>query len=315
MTHTADDPSSPYDCFYVYPTVSPEHSTNADLKVQPAEVGVAVAQAAWFSSVCRVWAPVYRQVTLRTLGRHPTLRVPAAATAVAYDSLRSAFEDYLRYDNHGRPIVFVGHSQGAAMLVLLLRRLVDDDPSLRRRTVLAIVLGGNVEVRDGSRTGGSFRHLPTCSARGQAGCVIAYSSFPGRPPPGALFGRPGRGVSLQSGQTATEGVAVACVNPAAPGGGTGRLVPVFPSLGSVPTPWVSYPGRYLARCRHAGGATWLDVRPTPTPSGRRPVVHEQAGPDWGYHADDVNLALGNLVADVAGAERTWVARNGRHASG
>ena len=92
-------------------------------------------------------------------------------------------------------------------------------------------------------------------------------------------------------------------------------MPVFPSLGSVPTPWVSYPGRYAARCRHAGGATWLDVRPTPTPSGRRPVVREQAGPDWGYHADDVNLALGNLVADVAGAERTWAARSGRRGPG
>jgi hypothetical protein len=315
VARTADDPSSPFDCFYVYPTVSPQHTTNADLRVQPAEVDVAVAQAARFSSVCRVWAPVYRQVTLQALARAPTLRVPAAATATAYTSLRSAFEDYLEHDNHGRPIVFLGHSQGAAMLILLLQRLVDGHPSLRRRTVMAIILGGNVEVRDGSRTGGTFRHLPTCSAPGQAGCVIAYSSFPGEPPAGALFGRPGRGVSLQSGQTATKGLQVACVNPAAIRGGTGRLDPFFPSLGTVATPWVSYPGRYLARCRHAGGATWLQVRPTTTPSGRRPTVTEQAGPEWGYHTDDVNLALGNLVADVAAAERTWSARAGRRGTG
>lgn len=256
-----------------------------------------------------------RLPALQALARAPTLRVPAAETAVAYDSLRSAFEDYLEHDDHGRPIVFIGHSQGAAMLVLLLRRLVDDDPSLRRRMVLAIILGGNVEVRDGSRTGGSFRHLPTCSAAGQAGCVIAYSSFPGEPPEGALFGRPGQGVSLQSGQTATKGLEVACVNPAAIQGGTGELEPSFPSLGAVATPWVSYPGRYVAQCRHAGGATWLEVQPTPTPSGHRPVVTEQAGPDWGYHTDDVNLALGNLVADVAAAERTWSAGEGRAGTG
>ena len=29
------------------------------------------------------------------------------------------------------------------------------------------------------------------------------------------------------------------------------------------------------------------------------------GPDWGYHADDVNLALGNLVQDVAQEETAY----------
>jgi hypothetical protein len=27
--------------------------------------------------------------------------------------------------------------------------------------------------------------------------------------------------------------------------------------------------------------------------------------DYGYHLNDANLALGNLVADVAAAESTW----------
>jgi hypothetical protein len=35
------------------------------------------------------------------------------------------------------------------------------------------------------------------------------------------------------------------------------------------------------------------------------VVTEQLGPNWGYHVDDVNLALGNLVPDVAAAEASW----------
>ena len=38
-------------------------------------------------------------------------------------------------------------------------------------------------------------------------------------------------------------------------------------------------------------------------SGGRPVVSESLGPDWGYHVDDVNLALGDLVADVRAAEQ------------
>ena len=40
-------------------------------------------------------------------------------------------------------------------------------------------------------------------------------------------------------------------------------------------------------------------------SDRRPVVTEPSGPDWGYHDYDINLALGNLIADTAAAERTW----------
>lgn len=305
VSQGSDDPSSPFDCFYVYPTVSTQRRTNATLRVQAAEVDTAVAQASRFSSVCQVWAPVYRQVTLATLEQHPDLRIPASATATAYNSLRSAFQDYLAHDNRGRPIVFIGHSQGAAMLILLLRRMVDDNPSLRRRMVLAVILGGNVTVRNGSRTGGTFSHIPTCSASGQTGCVIAYSSFPDQPPADSLFGRPGQGVSLQSGQTATRGVHVACVNPSALGGGTGTLAPYFPSGGSVMTPWVTYPGLYSARCQRGGGASWLEVRKISGSSDRRPVVTEQDGPQWGYHEFDVNLALGNLVADVARAERGW----------
>jgi hypothetical protein len=29
------------------------------------------------------------------------------------------------------------------------------------------------------------------------------------------------------------------------------------------------------------------------------------GPDWGYHLDDVNLALGNLVKDVKDEEAAY----------
>ncbi|HTN79059.1 MAG TPA: DUF3089 domain-containing protein, partial [Acidimicrobiales bacterium] len=58
----------PVDCFYVYPTVSTQAGPNADLTIEPAEKTVAEAQASRFSSVCNVWAPMYRQVTLSSLG-------------------------------------------------------------------------------------------------------------------------------------------------------------------------------------------------------------------------------------------------------
>src|SRR5438067_4751351 len=50
------------DCFYVYPTVSQQPTPNANLTIDPAERSVAIAQASRFSQVCRVFAPMYRQL-------------------------------------------------------------------------------------------------------------------------------------------------------------------------------------------------------------------------------------------------------------
>lgn len=299
--------SSKFDCFYVYPTVSRQKSANANLKIQAGEVGAAISQASRFSSVCQVWAPMYAQRTAASLAQG--LGAAPGADAAAYASLLSGWKDYLANDNDGRPIVFIGHSQGSAMLIRLLASQVDPNPALRTRTVVAILPGGNVTVPAGKPVGATFRHLPVCTSARQAGCVIAYSSFPAQPPKNSLFGRPGQGVSLQSGQRASKGLRVACVNPAALGGGTAGLNPYFVTLTAKPppppvtTPWVTYPGLYSATCTYRGGASWLNVR-TLVRAGR-PVVTQSPGPTWGYHAVDINLALGNLVNDVRAAESTY----------
>jgi hypothetical protein len=305
---SASPNASKFDCFYVYPTVSLETSLNADLTIQQTETDVAVEQASRFSQVCRVWAPMYRQVTWAGLKESLNPLVGVVGDTTAYRSIRAGFEAYLSQYNDGRPIVFIGHSQGAAMLILLLSHLVDNTPALRDRLVLAIILGGNVEVPMGKDVGGSFSHIPACDAAAEAGCVIAYSSFPGEPPAASVFGRPGQGVSLQSGQTAKAGLQVVCVNPADIAGGSAELDSYFRSEGRYPAPWVEYPGLYRASCESGGGATWLQVTKATGSSDHRPVVTEVLGPNWGYHVDDVNLALGNLVDDVAAAETTWLKR-------
>ncbi len=308
------DLRSKFDCFYIYPTVSKELSDNSDLAVQKEEVASAKAQAAQFSSVCRVWAPMYRQRTALSLLLHGLGGDPQG-DEVAYQSLLQGWRHYLAQDNHGRPVIFIGHSQGAAMLIRLLRSQVDDNPGLRHRTVLAMILGGNVTVPRGKIVGQTFKHLPLCTKDGEVGCVIAYSSFPSRPPSNSNFGRPGQGVSLQSGQRQRSGVAVACVNPAALTGGEADLLPYFPSSTSSPsgpavtTPWVTYPDLYRAGCRSQDGATWLQV--TKLQVGVRPTVSASLGPQWGYHLDDVNLALGNLVQDVAKAETAFTRKSAR----
>jgi hypothetical protein len=298
--------SSKFDCFYVYPTVSSQPGDNANLTVQTAEITAAICQASRFSQVCRVWAPMYRQRTAGSLAQG--LGGDPDADQVAYDSLLAGWKDYLAHDNHGRPVVFIGHSQGAAILIRLLQNEIDPNPRLRKLMVSAILLGGNVTVPVGRDVGGSFNHIPLCRAATATGCVIAYSSFGMAPPANTLFGRPGTGVSALSGQTGSSGLEVACVNPATFSSAPGSLLPYFLSGGypvpgvKVRTPWVSFPGLYTARCETIGGATTLQVTPTGVAGDRRPEVKASLGPAWGYHLSDVNLALGNLVADVAREE-------------
>jgi hypothetical protein len=308
---SAPAPDPAFDCFYVYPTVSLQKSDNANLKIQAGEIGAAVSQAAPFSQDCRVWAPMYRQRTSASLAKG--LGNDPAADAVAYKSLLAGWTDYLAHYNDGRPVIFIGHSQGAAMLIRLLSGKIDSDARLRDRMVSAIIAGGNVTVPDGRDVGATFRHIPLCTSAGQIGCVIAYSTFPQEPPADSLFGRPGQGVSLQSGQTKTKGLQVACVNPAALGGGTGALTPWLITSSAPPPPpavmtlWVIYPNLYTAICRNVGGASWLQVNDVAASRDTRPVIKETLGPTWGYHADDINVASGNLVNDVQLQEKAYTA--------
>ncbi|MFZ0251263.1 MAG: DUF3089 domain-containing protein [Acidimicrobiales bacterium] len=302
---------SAFDCFYVYPTVTASAATsNAAAAVTPEVEGAAVSQASRFSQVCNVWAPTYRQRTSASLAKG--LGDDPAADEISYQSLLEGWKAYLADDNHGRPVVFIGHSQGAANLIRLLRSQVDDDPALRGRMVSAIILGGNVQVPVGKTVGGTFSHIPACTKVTETGCVIAYSSFSSQPPADSLFGRPGQGVSLQSDQKATRGQQVVCTNPAALGHTTAApLTPFFvSSASSTGEPWVTYPGLYTGACESAGGATWLQI--DSRAGDTRPIVTPTLGPTWGLHLDDVNLALGDLVNDVAAQEAAYSAH---HATG
>src|ERR1700743_1274283 len=61
----AADP--PVDCFYVYPTVSLEQRSYADMVATPEVQRTVHVQAGRLSSRCRMFAPIYRQSTLMHL--------------------------------------------------------------------------------------------------------------------------------------------------------------------------------------------------------------------------------------------------------
>jgi hypothetical protein len=284
------------DCFYVYPTVSGQSTANANLKVDPEQTAIAEYQASRFSQHCRVFAPMYRQLTLAAIST-PRSRTNAAGLK-AYGDVRDAWREYLRRYNEGRGVVLLGHSQGSFLLRELVTREIDRRASVRRRLVSALLIGGNVEVRRGSDRGGDFQNVPACRSATQLGCVVGYSMFDKEPADPSRFSR-----------TSRPNREILCTNPAALGGGSGRLdaysrTTPFPGalgvaiaasteLPKVSSPWIAFPRRSTARCVKRGNASWLQV--DAVPGDRRPTFRATIGDDWGLHLGDINIAYGQLT--------------------
>lgn len=305
-----------FDCFYVYPTVSDQKRLNATLAKDPEQRAIARFQAARYGQHCRVFAPMYRQLTLQGIGDTTKPADARKGARTAYASVEAAWKDYLKNHNRGRGVVLVGHSQGAGLLSELVRRQIDRKPSVRKRLVAAYLLGGNVTVKKGSDRGGSFRNVRACRSTTQTGCVVAFSTYNQTPPADTRFGRTGGDFAKVFNQGPGTNLQVLCNNPAALKGGSAGLTTVLPSrefpktttigLGNtlvgftVPTPpttYVEYRGAFSSRCSSAGGARTLQV----SPRGGAPVLKPVPDMTWGLHLLDGNIALGDL-ADLSASQ-------------
>jgi hypothetical protein len=297
----ADDP--PIDCFYVYPTISADPTPNSDLVAGPEEKGIVAGQAARLGEVCRVFAPMYRQNTLASmLGTVDSDLSREDRGAIAYDDVADAWKHYMANDNDGRGVILIGHSQGSGMLSQLIAEEIDDEPALRQQLVSAMLIGSSVTVPEGEVVGGDFENVPLCEAADQVGCIVSYASFRSTSPPpeNSFFGRAGG-----FGETDAEGIA-ACTNPAALGGGSGELDPYFlssePALtdpdanAAITTDFVNLPGMLTAECVQEGGFSYLEVTVNGDPADpRTDDIGGDLTPEWGLHAVDIHLAMGNLV--------------------
>jgi Protein of unknown function (DUF3089) len=315
---------APVDCFYVYPTVSTDPGMNSDMNPDAAELNVIRQQFARFASVCRPYAPVYRQITLAGLR---LLLIPGGSgpkfeSGVQYEDIRDAFHYYVDHDNQGRGFVLVGHSQGSFILTELIRREIDGKP-LASRMVSAILAGTTVAVPRGQDDGGSFAHVPLCRSATETGCVITYASFRSTvpPPPDTLFGK-----------VPDPKMAAACTNPANLSGGSGELRAYLSTRGEtitgttspkpwlkterpIDTPWVSLPGLLTARCATNENATYLEVTVHPESFPLRAAditgdlaIGSRIMANWGLHLVDMNLAMGNLIDIVGRQGKVWAAK-------
>lgn len=298
------------DCFYLYPTISTDPAGNSDLVPgETQELYVVRQQAARLGAVCRVFAPVYRSVTLTALTGTLSGNPIPFDRELAYTDVVDAWKHYVANDNQGRGVLLIGHSQGAGHLTRLVKDEIDPSPVLRARLLSAMILGSSVQVPIGADVGGDFQHVPLCRSRNDVGCVVSYASFRSTvpPPPNSLFGRP-----LQAGWRA------ACTNPAALAGGRGTLHPYLPTAGrslpilpppppppwvdpskgvQVTTPFVTLPHLVEAECAERDGIVYLSLFVRGDPGdGRIDDIGGDLTPEWGMHLVDVSVAMGDLVS-------------------
>ncbi|MBJ7290997.1 MAG: DUF3089 domain-containing protein [Williamsia sp.] len=292
---------APVDCFYVYPTVSLQLTANANRSIGPEERLIAGQQAAPFGANCNVWAPVYRQSTLRGLFT-ATGNQRAAALDLAYDDLEKGWNDYLAHHNNGRGVVLIGHSQGTLMLRTLIRTRIENTP-VQARLVSAILLGGNVLVRKGSLSGGDFSSVPACASASQTGCVIAYSAYNRQPPADSRFGRP----PSEPGTQGTRGnlpfgsdYEVLCTNP-------GALNSSAPARLHSEIAGRSTRG-YTGVCSTGEGAHVLRISGGGDGAPPAAVLPTLPNATWGLHLLDVNIAQGDLVDLVGTQARAYAGR-------
>ena len=301
------NPDPPIDCFYVYPTVSNDPTPNSDMIAGPEEKSVIQQQFARFGSQCRVYAPLYRQVTLTALRAGMTGKPMAVDIKLPYNDVLDAWNYYLQHDNKGRGVVLIGHSQGSGVLNYLIQNDIEGKP-IQSQIVSALLLGSRVQVPPNKDVGGTFKKMPLCRKTGDTGCIITYASFRSTipPPENSRFAK-GQGDTV-----------AACTNPAALGGGSGDLQAYLSSRGSlvsssetfawvtpkkeISTPFVSLPGMLTGECVSNKHGSYLEVTVHGDPKDPRTdnipgdvVIGGQIQADWGLHLIDVNLAMGNLI--------------------
>ncbi len=163
------------DAFFIHPTTyitdAEMNQDVSDAKVNAWTDASSIArQASAFSGCCRIFAPRYRQASVKALRGTPEER--EAAYALAYTDIERAFDWYLKHANKGRPFILAGHSQGGLHVATLLEKRIDGKP-LQKKLVAAYTLGMNIPE---GAFGTVYKTVKPCQFRQDIGCVLQWNA-------------------------------------------------------------------------------------------------------------------------------------------
>ncbi len=123
-------------------------------------------QASVFNGCCAIFAPRYRQASLKAI----TANTPEAYAAdeLAYGDLARAFDRFLQVNPKG-PFILASHSQGSIHALRLLQERIIGTP-LQRRLVAGYLVGLALPLEI-EKSG-----MPVCRNAYATGCVISWNS-------------------------------------------------------------------------------------------------------------------------------------------
>ncbi len=272
--------------FYVHPT-SFLGSAHWNAKLDDTESNARAelflrAQATAFNASGAIWAPRYRQATF---GAFLTNAAAAQqALDVAYGDVSTAFDQFVK-EAGDRPIILVGHSQGALYLVRLLHERIAGTP-LAKRIVAAYLVGWPISRTTDVEALG----LPECTRADQPGCILSWQSFAEPADPSLIVDVYDRTTGFDG--HPRKGTPMVCTNPltgtanatASAQANLGTLIPSA-ALDSAQM----QAGAVPARCDPRG---FLLI-------GEPPATGNYVLPGNNYHVYDYSLFWANIRADVA----------------
>ena len=164
------------DVFFIHPTTYIDRNLPAGWNAniddetlnQKTDNSTILYQASVFNKYCRVFSPRYRQANLMAFFSDDKVSANAALDT-AYEDVKKAFEYYLKYYNHGRPIIIASHSQGTLHAGRLLKEFFEGQP-LQKQLVCAYIIGLPVFTN-------YFTQLKPCQDSTSTGCFVGWRTF------------------------------------------------------------------------------------------------------------------------------------------
>jgi hypothetical protein len=292
------DPAKPVDVFYVNPTTYPGPGWNQDAADATAnaktEGSVIITQASAFADCCRIYAPRYRQASSGALFLMDG--DGGKAFALAYTDVLRAFHYYMEHDNHGRPFILAGHSQGTFHLIRLLEEEIEGKPAAKQ-LVAAYLIG--IGLPQGF-FGKTYKELKICNKPAETGCIVSWNTYVDGSDTSAYLKRSeGRYVQLYGDD---PGKKLICINPltfdASEPSGDARK-----SLGALTGPAVDgvlpprKGGEVAAHCEN--GILFVDP-PVQDAALVKPL------PGGSLHMQDVELFYENLRRNALLRVKAWM---------
>lgn len=298
-----DEATAPVDVFFIHPTTFANNKVwngayDAPVSQSPLEPAVLLDQASTFNGCCRIYAPHYRQASVKGLENRK-------AADLAYSDVANAFRYYIAHENKGRPFIIASHSQGTGHAIFLLEKEILGTP-LQKQMVAAYLIGGYVPEEFASIG------LPVCDGPRATGCVISWNASKGWKASRMVIDNDKtydwQGQTRRIGQTPAI-----CVNPLTWRKDGGAEAKNPGSLKFPKAPWPDHGGTM--------GALYPDI--APAECGKKLlIVHVPwSAPTWfadglsnlfgSYHINDYGIFYASIRQNAVDRTQQWMADHPR----